>query len=127
MNRNFITVLLCITVLLNWINPCISKSLNDTKRAKAYSDIIDGVISRCQAKSALINSGSYHIRTIAVRSTLKSAYLQSHNDDLISYLMTNKISLNKDQVMYHLNHKFFDAVRHNEIYSLVTVDRSRID
>ena len=116
-----------VSIVFIWLSPCVSQTLYPDELAKFYATIIDDYIRQCQAKSSLLDSGSYHIRTIAIRASLKSAYLESNKDELVEYLIENKVSLNKDRIIYHLNRSFFDKVRQNEIYSLVTVNRALTD
>jgi hypothetical protein len=125
--RFYIFVLMYALVAVIWAGPGVSQTGGDIDSAEVYAAIIDDAINKCQAKSVLLDSGSYHIRRIAVRSSLKSAYFEAHKDELVAYLMANNISLNKNRVQYHLNRQFYNKVRPNDVYAEVIVDRALID
>jgi hypothetical protein len=130
--RFWITILVCVLVAAIWSGPGVGQTNigpteGDVDPAEVYAAIIDNAIEKCQAKSALLDSGSYHVRRIAVRASLKSAYFESHKDELVAYLVANKISLTKARVQYHLNHQFYDKVRPNDVFAEVQIDRDLID
>lgn len=128
----YLSVLTCVLVAVFWVGPGMGQTDAGTGDADAdaiefYYTVIDGAIEKCQAKSALLDSGSYHIRRIAVRAALKSAYFEAHKDELVAYLVANEVRLNPARVHYHLNRQFYNKVRTNDVYAEVQVNRAMID
>ena len=88
-----------------------------------YADMIDYWIEKGGAKADLLDSGSRHIRTLALRSCLKSAFFKANKAALIENLRERNVHPNIHRVAYHLNREFYKAVRGNEIYSHVRIVR----
>ncbi len=105
------TVMICVLATGISIGADVSQAEGDADPAKVYAAIIDDAIKKCQVKSVLLDSGSYHIRRIAVRASLKSTYFKAHKDELVAYLLANKVKFNKYMVQYHLNHIFYNRAR----------------
>ena len=86
----------------------------DTKTAESeslYGNFIDGHISRCESKSARINSKSEHIRYEAALHTLMGAFFRDHRDALVKEMIAKDIGTKKHQVDYYLNSRFFSIMR----------------
>ena len=105
------TIMICVLAAGISIWTGVSQTKGDDDPAKVYAAIIDDAIKKCQAKSVLLDSRSYHTRRIAVRASLKSTYFKAHKDELVAHLLANKVEFNKYIVQYHLNHIFYNKVR----------------
>ena len=126
----YLSVLTCALVAVFWVGPGMGQTdggAGDADAVDFYYTVIDDAIEKCQAKSTLLDSGSYHIRRIAVRAALKSAYFEAHKDELVAHLVANGVRLNPARVHYHLNRQFYNKVRTNDVYAEVQVNRSMID
>ena len=128
MKRRFVfSATLCALVGMFWTAACFGQGDDAAAIARSYGAIVDDYIEKCRSKSEFLGSESYHMRRLAVRASLKAAYFEAERDQLLADLVAVQSSLNPDRVRYHLNRVFFDAIRGNEIYAEVKVDRQLID
>jgi hypothetical protein len=87
--------------------------------ALKYEVMIDNAITKCLAKGRHLDSRSPNLRRAAVISCLKAGYLMGHKKELTVYLSDAKAVPSSGIVQYHLNKKFYEAFRPNEIYALL--------
>lgn len=95
--------------------------------SSTYADMVDYWIEKGAAKADLLGSGSRHIRTLALRSCLKSVYFTAKKEALVEYLREENVHPNIHRVAYHLNLKFYEAARHKKIYAHVRIERPEAD
>jgi len=109
------TVLLVAFLTTQGISQPFEKSDQNSK----YSDLIDEAIAKCQNKSSLLNSRSPNIRKQAIRACLKGAYLKVNKNELVAYLITVDAEPSRDRVEYHLNKRFYQSMKPDEMYVLL--------
>lgn len=95
----------------------------DVNPSLIYGACIDDYIKKCEAKAGLLDSASLNIRKMALRATVKGAYLRSNRAELIEYLEARAAALNPRRIQYHLNQKFAEAVHPIEVYTVLLDDR----
>lgn len=88
-----------------------------------YGALVDNYIQKCEAKAAMLNSGSPNIRESAIRATVKGAFIQSNRTTMIKHLMAENAPLNADRVAYHLNRKYAESVYPQEVYAVLLKGR----
>jgi len=84
-----------------------------------YGAFVDNYIQKCEAKAAMLNSGSPNIRESAIRATVKGAFIQSNRTTMIKHLMAEKAPLNADRVAYRLNRLYTESVYPQEVYAVL--------
>ena len=100
-----------------------SQSLEDTNQVVKYSTFIDETIAKCRNKVALLDSGSSNIRRQAIHACLKGAYLKIHKTELVAYLVSANVKPSSDRVEYHLNKRFYQSLKPDELYVLIEATR----
>jgi hypothetical protein len=88
-----------------------------------YGALVDNYIQKCEAKAAMLNSGSSNIRESAIRATVKGAFIQSNRTTMIKHLMAENAPLNADRVAYCLNRKYAESVYPQEVYAVLLKGR----
>lgn len=91
----------------------------NVREAYIYGAFVDNYIQKCEAKAALLNSGSPDIRESAIRATVKGAFMQTNRSTMIEQLMAENAPLNADRVAYHLNRKYAESVYPQEVYAVL--------
>jgi hypothetical protein len=91
--------------------------------AGKYEVLIDDTIAKCLGKGRHLDSRSPNLRRAAIISCLKAGYLKAHKKELTVYLIDAKAVPSSGIVQYHLNKKFYETFRPNEIYALLTADQ----
>ena len=81
----------------------------DTNRSELES-IVDEYISKCEAKSALLNSTSENIRRSAMRACLKAIFYKNTKSELIDALVANNVEPKPYKVRQFLNARFNEVV-----------------
>ena len=90
--------------------------------AGKYEVLIDDTIAKCLGKGRHLDSRSQNLRRAAIISCLKAGYLKAHKKELTAYLVDAKAVPSSGIVQYHLNKKFYETFRPNEIYALLSTD-----
>ena len=78
-------------------NGALNGFCGDVKNVKPllnYGTFIDDYAQKCEAKAALLDSGSVNIRKDAMRATIKGTYLRHNRANLVKYLMEKEAPLN---------------------------------
>ncbi len=95
----------------------LSGGSDTIKPSLIYGAFLDNYVQKCEFKASLLDSGSLNIRKIAMRATVKGAYLKANRTKLIRHLMEVNAPLNPSRIAYHLNQQFADSVQPNEVYT----------
>ena len=90
--------------------------------AGKYEVLINDTIAKCLGKGRHLDSRSPNLRRAAIISCLKAGYLKAHKKELTVYLVDAKAVPSSGIVQYHLNKKFYETFRPNEIYALLSTD-----
>ncbi len=88
--------------------------------AATYSSLIDDTIAKCLKKGKHLDSRSLNLRRAAIVSCLKAGYLKAHKEDLTAYLIDVRAVPSAGIVQYHLNKKFYETFRPQEIYAITS-------
>lgn len=95
----------------------VSGGSDTIKPSLVYGAFLDNYVQKCECKASLLDSGSLNIRRIAMRATVRGAYLKANRTKLIRHLMELKAPLNTNRIKYHLNQQFAKSVQPNEVYT----------
>jgi hypothetical protein len=114
MKKTFAIIFMVTILGLFGAHSAMSLDTKTTELESFYGNYIDRHISRCESKSARINSKSEHIRHEAALHTLMGAFFRDHRDELVKEMIAKDIGTKKHQVDYYLNSRFFDIVRKAE-------------
>jgi len=114
MKKTFAIFFMVIFLTLFGAHLAMSFDTKTTELESLYRNYIDGHISRCESKSARINSKSEHIRNEAALHTLMGAFFRDHKDELVKEMIAKDIGTKKHQVDYYLNSRFFSIMRKAE-------------
>ena len=118
MKRNILIAIVGTVLLIFGIAQAGLSGGSDTiKPALIYGAFIDDYVGKCECKASLLDSDSLNIRRIAMRATVKGAYLKANRTKLIRHLMQVNAPLNPSRIAYHLNQQFARSVQPNEVYT----------
>ena len=81
-------------------------ALGDESHRAELEAIVEAYISKCEAKSALLNSTSANIRRSAMRACLKAIFCRKTKTELIDALVTNDVEPKSYKVHRFLNARF---------------------
>ncbi len=81
----------------------------ETNRAELEA-IVDDYISACEAKSAMLNSGSENIRRAAMLSCLRATFCRKARSELIDEMVAKNVEPKPYKVHHFLNARFNDVV-----------------
>lgn len=96
-----------------------SQNRDTTNMAGKYEKMIDKCIDKCRQKTALLASNSPNVRQHAIRACLKGAYLHVHKKELVTYLLAVQVAPTQHRVEYHLNKRFYQSMKPDEMYVLL--------
>jgi hypothetical protein len=114
MKKTFAIVSMVTLLSLFGAQSAMSLDTKTTELESLYGKYVDGHITRCESKSARINSKSEHIQREAALHTLMGAYFRDHRDELVKEMVAKDIGTKKHQVDYYLKSKFFGLMRKAE-------------
>lgn len=119
------TIIAVVTILALafWTAPVAGGDTEPVDLAGKYEVLIDDAIAKCLGKGRHLDSRSPNLRRAAIISCLKAGYLKAHKEELTVYLVGAKAVPSSGIVQYHLNKKFFETFRPNEIYALLSTDQ----
>lgn len=118
MKRNhFIAIIGTIILVFGIAQAGLSSGQDTVTPSLIYGAYIDNYVKKCECKASLLDSGSLNIRRIAMRATVKGAYLKANRTKLIRHLTEVNASLNPNRIQYHLNQQFARSVQPNEVYT----------
>jgi hypothetical protein len=89
----------------------------------AYAAIVADYLEKCRCKGALLGAKSAKIRKIAVRDTVKGAFVRQNQAELIQYLIENNVAVNPRRVEYVLNQRFNELVSPREVYTVLASEQ----
>ncbi len=97
-------------VALMCVLPVSAVANDDHEMIRFYESCIVAEIDRCEAKAALLDSQSQHLRQYARLKTQKASFLAQERDGLIEEMIENEINLNLHSVAVYLNKRFYDEI-----------------
>ena len=90
----------------------------------AYAAIVADYLEKCRCKGALLDAKSANIRKLAVRDTVKGAFVRQNQAELIQYLIENNVAVNPRRVEYMINQRFKEQVSPHEVYAALANEQT---
>jgi len=118
-SKVIIAIVGTMILVCGWTLSGLCGEAENDRESFIYGAFVDNYIQKCEAKAALLNSGSPNIRESAIRATVKGAFIQSNRTTMIKHLMAENAPLNADRVAYHLNRKYAESVYPQEVYAVL--------
>jgi len=110
-------------IFLLWAVPVMSQQSSNVKLKAFYEASIDERISKCESKTALLNSKFGNVRRAAEMALLKAAFLNDHREILVQDMLSINLGIKHYKIDYYLNQRFFATIRSNK--ALVVKDYSK--
>ena len=115
--KGFIAIIGTIILVVGSAQAGLSGGSDTIKPSLIYGAFIDDYVEKCECQASLLDSGSLNIRKIAMRATVKGAYLKANRTKMIRHLIEVNAPLNPSRIEYHLNQHFAQAVHPDEVYT----------
>jgi hypothetical protein len=120
--KNIAYVVLATAFLLTTflVTQRTSRNINNPDLSVKYAAIIDEAIAKCLGNAKLLdlkNPGSIH--HLSFRTCVERAYLRTHREELVSYLIDVDAVPSRNGVQYYLNKRFYQAFKPNDLYVLL--------
>ncbi len=110
MEKVFWMVGLSVLIVVGWHSPAMGQP-EDMQRRQAIEAIVDQFLNSCEIKTGLKDSQSMELQRAAALAVMKKAYIKSFKGQLLDEMVAAGVEPKAYQVHYHLNSKFFDAIR----------------
>ncbi|RJR51122.1 MAG: hypothetical protein C4576_04135 [Desulfobacteraceae bacterium] len=76
-----------------------------------YSNCIERLIARCNAKADLGNSHMTNVKQAAALYWLKARFLENLKDELSREMLGRQVGEKQYQIEHYVNHRFFELLR----------------
>ena len=100
-----------------WVRAGAGGETADDTLARIYGIFVDNYIRKCVSKAERVHSSDSRTRQSAMRSRVKSEFMQSNRTTLIAHLIEKNTPLEAYRIEYHLNRKYAEAVHPHDIYT----------
>ncbi|MFZ7124767.1 MAG: hypothetical protein ACOWWM_01255 [Desulfobacterales bacterium] len=92
-------------------NALAADQANAAKNRAELEAMVDDCIAKCHVKAVYMNSESKSLRRTAALAVMKEAYFKTHRQQLVNEMLAAGIEPKGYRVVYHLNARFYEAVR----------------
>ena len=101
---------LALLGVVGWNSPVLGEG-DRMQNRKAIEDIVDQYIANCELKTRMKASRSPSLQRLAALAVMKQAYCRDYREQLVEEMVAVGVEPKAYQVHYHLNSRFFDAIR----------------
>ena len=119
----YFTYVTIAVIFVLWAVPVMSQQSSYDKLKAFYEASIDKRISKCESKTALLNSKFGNVRSAAETALLKVAFLNNYREILVQDMLSSNIGIKSYKIDYYLNQRFFATIRSEK--ELVVKDYSK--
>lgn len=100
---------LTILVVMGWNSLAIGQDAMENRQA--IEAIVNDFITSCEIKAGMKESQSEALQRTAALAVMKQAYVRNFKEQLLDEMVAAGVEPKPYQVHYHLNNRFFDAIR----------------
>jgi len=119
----YITYVTIAIIFMLWAVPVMSQQPSNDKLKAFYEASIDERISKCESKTAMLNSKFGNVRSAAENALLKAEFLNNYKEILVQDMISSNVGIKPYKIDYYLNQRFFATIRSKE--ALVVTDYSK--
>ncbi len=101
---------LTVLMVVGW-NGLAMGQHSDTDKKVAIEAVVDEYLNSCEIKESLMTSESKTLQRTAALAVMKQAYFRNFKEQLVEEMVAMGVEPKPYQVHYHLNAKFFEAIR----------------
>jgi hypothetical protein len=101
---------LAVLTVVGWNGLAMGQN-GDMEKKAAIEAVVDEYLNSCEIKKCLMTSDSEVLRRTAALAVMKKAYFQNYKEQLVEEMVAMGVEPKPYQVHYHLNAKFFEAIR----------------
>ena len=76
-----------------------------------YVQLLEDVISRCDAKHVFLDTRSANIRKAVALSVMKAAFIETYKEALVQEMLDTQVRPSPVTVQYFVNNRFYRLIR----------------